>query len=65
MTPAMDRAFTLDPAMEKRVTSRIPLGRVGSPEDDIGPAVVALIGPQARYLTGNTLMVDGGSCPIT
>jgi 3-oxoacyl-[acyl-carrier protein] reductase len=65
MTPAMDRAFTLDPAMEKRVTSRIPLGRVGSPEDDIGPAVVALIGPHARYLTGNTLMVDGGSCPIT
>lgn len=65
MTPAMDRAFTLDPAMEKRVTSRIPLGRVGSPEDDIGPVVAALIGPQARYLTGNTLMVDGGSCPIT
>ena len=24
-----------------------------------------LLSPEARYLTGNTVMVDGGSCPIT
>ncbi len=65
MTPAMERAFELEPAMEKRVKSRIPLGRVGGPEDDVGPVVAALLTPAMRYLTGNTLMVDGGSCPIT
>ncbi len=65
MTPAMDTAFVLDPAMEKRVKARIPVGRVGASDTDIGPVVVALLGPGMSYLTGNTLMVDGGSCPVT
>jgi len=65
MTPAMDRAFAFDPAMQRRVTSRIPVGRVGDPVDDVGPVVAALLAPRMSYLTGNTLMVDGGSCPIT
>ena len=65
MTPAMDRAFVMDPAMEKRVKSRIPIGRVGDPVGDIGPVVAALLSPGMGYLTGNTLMVDGGSCPIS
>ena len=65
MTPAMDKAFVLDPAMERRVKARIPVGRVGAPDADVGPVVAALLGPAMSYLTGNTLMVDGGSCPIT
>jgi NAD(P)-dependent dehydrogenase (short-subunit alcohol dehydrogenase family) len=40
--------------------STIPLGRVGDPEQDIGAAVVFLVGPQARYITGATIPVDGG-----
>ncbi len=65
MTPAMDRAFVLDPAMEKRVKERIPLNRVGDPVSDVGPIVAALLSPGMSYLTGNTLMADGGSCPIS
>jgi NAD(P)-dependent dehydrogenase (short-subunit alcohol dehydrogenase family) len=65
MTPAMDRAFVLEPAMEKRVKSRISLGRVGDAATDVGPIVAALLSPGMSYLTGNTLMADGGSCPIT
>ncbi|MEQ8841653.1 MAG: SDR family NAD(P)-dependent oxidoreductase [Acidimicrobiales bacterium] len=65
MTPAMEKAFDLDPAMEARVTERIPLGRVGDPTGDIGPVARFLLSPDSRYLTGNTLMVDGGSCPIS
>jgi 3-oxoacyl-[acyl-carrier protein] reductase len=65
MTPSMERAFGAEPAMKTRVVSRIPMGRIGSAEHDVGPAVAALLDPQLGYVTGNTLMADGGSCPIT
>jgi NAD(P)-dependent dehydrogenase (short-subunit alcohol dehydrogenase family) len=38
----------------------IPLRRVGRTEEDIGRAVVFLCGPDGDYVTGTTLMVDGG-----
>ena len=38
---------------------RIPLGRVGLPED-IAPAVAFLLSAQAAYITGQLLHVDGG-----
>jgi len=64
-SPAMARAFVSDPAMEARVMSRIPLGRLGDAADDIGVAVRFLLSDEARYVTGQTLMVDGGSCSIS
>jgi len=39
--------------------TRIPLGRIGTPEDIAGPAVF-LASDMARYITGVTLPVDGG-----
>jgi NAD(P)-dependent dehydrogenase (short-subunit alcohol dehydrogenase family) len=41
------------------VIRRIPLGRVGNPEDVAGP-VVFLASPEASFVTGATLMIDGG-----
>lgn len=38
----------------------IPAGRIGDCEEDIGRAVVALVGADLRYLTGATLPLDGG-----
>ena len=38
----------------------VPLGYVGDCERDIGRAAVFLCGPDGRYVTGTTLMVDGG-----
>lgn len=38
----------------------IPLGRVGSLEQDIGRALVALCGQDLAYLTGATIPLDGG-----
>ena len=41
------------------VVERIPLGRFGAPED-IAAAVAFLAGSEAAYITGQTLVVDGG-----
>jgi NAD(P)-dependent dehydrogenase (short-subunit alcohol dehydrogenase family) len=38
----------------------VPLGRVGDCEKDIGRAVAFLVGPDAGYITGTTMMLDGG-----
>jgi NAD(P)-dependent dehydrogenase (short-subunit alcohol dehydrogenase family) len=40
--------------------STIPLGRVGRLEEDVGRAVAFLLSEDAAYVTGSTLMVDGG-----
>ncbi|OBG76592.1 SDR family NAD(P)-dependent oxidoreductase [Mycobacterium sp. E3305] len=59
-SPAMTAAIEADPAMEERLARRIPLARIGDPQLDIGSAVTFLVGPKARYLTGQTIGVDGG-----
>ncbi|HUJ75186.1 MAG TPA: glucose 1-dehydrogenase [bacterium] len=48
-----------DPVMREDLMKRIPLGRVGVPEDVVG-AVVFLASPAASLITGHTLLVDGG-----
>jgi NAD(P)-dependent dehydrogenase (short-subunit alcohol dehydrogenase family) len=45
----------------QRMLSVTPLGRIGDPVQDIGAAIVFLCGPDSRYITGTTLMVDGGN----
>ena len=40
--------------------SSVPMGRVGQCEEDIGRVVVFLCGPDAAYITGHTLPIDGG-----
>jgi 3-oxoacyl-[acyl-carrier protein] reductase len=39
--------------------AQIPLGRLGAPEDIAGAALF-LASPQAAYITGETLHVNGG-----
>lgn len=45
----------------QEVIRGVPLGRLGDPELDIAPAVAFLASDEARYITGQTLMANGGS----
>ena len=45
--------------LKSQLVSRIPLGRMGEP-DDIARAVLFLVTRASEYVTGSTLVVDGG-----
>jgi L-rhamnose 1-dehydrogenase len=49
-----------DPQKREYMEGRIPLGRLGQPDDMAGP-VVFLASDDARYVTGADLLVDGGA----
>jgi 2-hydroxycyclohexanecarboxyl-CoA dehydrogenase len=49
-----------DPDRWARIVRQIPLGRMGDDVDDIGKAVAALCSDDLRFLTGATLLLDGG-----
>lgn len=48
------------PGFAKAAAAANPLGRVGDPEADIAPVAVFLASEASRYVTGETLHVDGG-----
>ena len=56
-TPLMQRGTT--PAYQENFIKQVPLGRMAQPED-IADVVAFLCTPAARYVTGQTLFVDGG-----
>jgi L-rhamnose 1-dehydrogenase len=49
-----------DPEKRKRMAARIPLGRLGDPDDLAGP-IIFLASDLARYVTSAALLVDGGA----
>jgi NAD(P)-dependent dehydrogenase (short-subunit alcohol dehydrogenase family) len=48
-----------DPAFRQQVLARIPVGRIGSPED-VAAAIIYLASREASLVTGTVLSVDGG-----
>jgi 3-oxoacyl-[acyl-carrier protein] reductase len=54
-----DMTGDLTEAQTDALLSQIPLGALGDP-DDIAGAARFLVGPGARYITGQVLAVDGG-----
>jgi glucose 1-dehydrogenase len=58
VTP-INRFVLDDPEQKHAVEAEIPLGRMGQPEE-IAAAVVWAASEQADYVTGTTLIVDGG-----
>jgi L-rhamnose 1-dehydrogenase len=49
-----------DPKKRAYMEERVPLGRLGQPEDVAGP-IIFLASDLARYITGAALLVDGGA----
>ena len=49
-----------DPATYGAAVAKVPLQRIGDTKNDVGAVVAFLAGDDATYLTGQTIMVDGG-----
>ena len=60
----MSEPIYADPDFRERRSSKVPLGRLGTPED-IARVVLFLASPEAAYITAQNLVVDGGvTCNI-
>jgi NAD(P)-dependent dehydrogenase (short-subunit alcohol dehydrogenase family) len=55
------RVMAEHPELVASADAANPMGRMGDPEEDIAPVALFLASEDCRYLTGNTLFVDGGS----
>ena len=58
MTPMIEEAFSNE-AHRKRVEAMSVMNRTGAPEE-IARAIAFLLSPEASYITGSTLVADGG-----
>jgi NAD(P)-dependent dehydrogenase (short-subunit alcohol dehydrogenase family) len=58
---AFHRVMAEHPELIASADAANPMGRIGDPYDDISPVALFLASEDCRYLTGNTLYVDGGS----
>ena len=54
-----DMTDVLSAEIKEKVLQQVPLGRLGQP-DEIAQAVLFLAGPHSSYITGQTIVVDGG-----
>ena len=57
---AYKRVAEANPENVAVMAAQNPMGRIGDPLDDIGPVAAFLASDDSRYVTGNTLFVDGG-----
>jgi gluconate 5-dehydrogenase len=55
----MTREFLSKPEIYSKMTADIPLSRLGSPEDIVGPTVL-LASDESDFMTGQILYIDGG-----
>lgn len=53
-----------DPRRYERMVRTVPLGRLGDPATDIAPVVAFLCSDESAYITGQTIMADGGTIKL-
>jgi 3-oxoacyl-[acyl-carrier protein] reductase len=61
VAPGMIETDMMPKEAAARLLDGVPLGRVGRPEE-VAAAVRFLVGPDAAYITGQVLGVNGGLC---
>lgn len=61
LTPGVEQWSKAFPEEYQGMVDKIPLKKMGDPEQDIGRVAVFLASSDSDYMTGQTLMVDGGS----
>ena len=64
MSPSAEAFRDADPDRWAKIVRQIPLGRMGDEVADIGHAVAALCDDDFRFLTGATLLLDGGRLQV-
>lgn len=60
-SPSLMAAFEGNPELKSAIERRTPLARVGDITNDIGPVVCFLASDDSSYVTGQTIVCDGGS----
>ena len=61
MTPAQVAYLEREPHMRTHLIMRSPLRRMGDAENDIGRALTFLVSRNSGFITGQTLVVNGGA----
>lgn len=64
LTPGVEQWSKSAPELYDAMINKIPLRRLGDPEKDIGRAAVFLASSDSDYITGQTIMVDGGTIKL-
>ena len=64
LTEGVEKWKKSHPEHYQQAASQVPLNRFGDPEKDIAPVVAFLLSDDSRYMTGQTLMADGGSIKL-
>lgn len=60
LTPAAKLWMEKDPEGYRKTMEPVPLGRLGDPDVDIAPGVVFLASEEGRFMTGQTVFLNGG-----
>ena len=58
-TKLLDSSFEVRPGRQEECRKRVPIGRIAEPEDVVG-TMIYLASDASKYVTGHTVIVDGG-----
>ncbi|MFF9351932.1 SDR family NAD(P)-dependent oxidoreductase [Streptomyces sp. NPDC014734] len=64
LTEGVARWAEARPEQYAQSAAKVPLGRFGDPERDVAPIVAFLAGDDSQYMTGQTVMADGGATKL-
>jgi NAD(P)-dependent dehydrogenase (short-subunit alcohol dehydrogenase family) len=64
LAPTMKAYYDANPQLLEEAFAGMAIPRFGDPEADIGRAAVFLAGPNASFITGTTISVDGGGALV-